>query len=92
FKKYVIDVLLKAKDLKIPEEDFVRIKNKLLGSSLRALNSPEAIANNFARFQFNDMNFFEAIMAYEAITLADVEKALSFFDEKAITTNIILPK
>jgi len=92
FKKYIIDVLLKARDLKIPEADFTRIKNKLLGSALRALNSPEAIANNFARYQFNDMNLFESIIAFEKLTLAELEKVLPFFDEKAITTNIILPK
>ncbi|HEY8364498.1 MAG TPA: pitrilysin family protein [Haloplasmataceae bacterium] len=86
------DILLKARNLKIPEKDFQRIKNKLIGSSIKALNSPEAIANAFTRFRFNEMNMFDAIAAYESITLDDIEKVLSFFDEKAITTNVILPK
>ena len=35
-----------AKRLEISEEDFTRIKNKLLGKAIKALNSPESIANS----------------------------------------------
>ncbi len=91
-KKRLKEILLDARNLKLSEEAFNRIKNKLLGSSLKALNSPEAIANAFTRFKFNDMNMFDAIKEYEILTLQDIEKALPFFNEEAITTNIILPK
>lgn len=91
-KKRIIDILLKARNLEINKDDFNRIKNKILGLTIKSLNSPEAIANSFTRFKFNGINLFDAIKEYERITLDDIKEALSFFDEKAITTNIILPK
>ncbi len=85
-------ILLNVDNLMIPEAEFTRIKNKLLGASIRALNFPEAIANAFTRFKFNDMNMFDAIKEYELITLEDIKKVLPFFAEQAITTNVIMPK
>ncbi len=91
-KQKLIEILVNARNLKINEEEFAKIKNKLLGESIKSLNSPEAIANAFTRFKFNEMDMFSAINTYETITLKDIEKVLPFFDEKAITTKIILPK
>ncbi len=91
-KNRLKEILINAKNLKMSEEAFTRIKNKLLGASIKALNSPESIANSFTRYKLNDMNMFDAIKAYETITLEDIEKVLPFFDEKAITTKVILPQ
>lgn len=91
-KNKLVNILLNARNLEIPESDFNRIKNKILGSTLKSLNSPEAIANSFTRFKFNNMNLFDAIKEYEMLTLDDIKGVLDFFDEKAITTNIIMPK
>jgi len=91
-KNRLKEALINARNLKMNEDDFNRIKNKLLGASIKSLNSPEAIANSFTRFKFNDMNMFDAIKEYESITLKDIEAVLPFFDEKAITIKVILPK
>jgi predicted Zn-dependent peptidase len=86
------EILLNARELKMSEADFTVIKNKLLGRSIKALNSTENIANTFTRYQFNQMNMFDALTIYEELTLSDLEEVLPFFAEQAITTTIIYPK
>ncbi|NHM29862.1 EF-P 5-aminopentanol modification-associated protein YfmH [Neobacillus terrae] len=56
------------------EEQLGRAIKKKIGSFLRAVNSPEYIANQFTRYAFNDMNLFEVVPVLEKITLQDVEK------------------
>ncbi len=90
--KRLKEILISARNLKISEEDFTTIKNKILGDSIKSLNSPEAIANSFTRYKFCEMDMFEAIKAYENLTLEDLEAVLPFFDEKALTSMTILPK
>lgn len=92
FRDRIKDILLSAKTFKMSEEDFTIHKNKLLGQSIKALNSTENIANSFTRYRFNEMNMFEAIEIYEELTLEDLSIVNDFFDEKAITTMMILPK
>lgn len=89
--KRINEILTSARNLKINEEDFKTIKNKILGDSIKSLNSPEAIANSFTRYKFSEMNMFDAIKEYENISLEDIEEVLSFFDEDAITSMTILP-
>jgi predicted Zn-dependent peptidase len=90
-KARLIEMLLKARNLDMSEEDFTTIKNKMLGSTIKALNSPENIANSFTRYKFNDMNMFDVIKTYEELTLDDLKNVLPFFDELAITSNVVLP-
>lgn len=51
-----------------------RIKRKKIGFFLRALNSMEFIANQFTRYEFNDMNLFDAVPTIEKITVEDIVK------------------
>ncbi|MFJ8234279.1 EF-P 5-aminopentanol modification-associated protein YfmH [Ureibacillus sp. NPDC094379] len=51
-----------------------RIKRKKIGFFLRALNSMEFIANQFTRYEFNEMNLFDAVPTIEKITVEDIVK------------------
>lgn len=53
----------------IPEVDFERCRKKRIGSYLRLLNSPEAIANEFTKYKIKGMDLFEILPVYESITL-----------------------
>jgi predicted Zn-dependent peptidase len=56
----------------IAEANFERSRRKKIGGYLRMLNSPEAIANEFTRYRFKDMELFEVLSAYESMTLEQV--------------------
>ncbi len=67
-------------------------KNKI-GSFLRALNSPEFIANQFTRYAFNEMDLFRVVPILEEITFDDVKNvASSLISEDRLTVCKILPK
>ena len=69
------NMLMEAKKGGVFNEDQLgRAIKKKIGSFLRAVNSPEYIANQFTRYAFNDMNLFEVVPVLEKITLRDVEK------------------
>jgi predicted Zn-dependent peptidase len=53
-------------------EQLERAKKKKIGSFLRAINSPEFIANQFTRYAFNDMKLFDVVPTLEKITLEDI--------------------
>ncbi|MDP4163223.1 MAG: pitrilysin family protein [Bacillota bacterium] len=54
------------------EEQLERAIKKKIGSFLRAVNSPEYIANQFTRYAFNDMKLFDVVPTLEQITLNDI--------------------
>lgn len=58
----------------IREEDFERSRRKKVGGFLRQLNSPEAIANEFTKYRFKDIDLFDIAPVYEELTLADVNE------------------
>jgi predicted Zn-dependent peptidase len=58
------------------ELDFERSRKKRIGSFLSQLNSPEFIANQFTRYQFNGMKLFDVIPTLEEIQFADIESRL----------------
>jgi len=67
--------LKKAEDPSYFDAEAVeRIKRKKIGFFLRALNSMEFIANQFKRYEFNDMNLFDAVPTIEKITVEDIVK------------------
>jgi len=67
--------LKKAEDPSYFDAEAVeRIKRKKIGFFLRALNSMEFIANQFTRYEFNDMNLFDAVPTIEKITVEDIVK------------------
>lgn len=75
------------------EVTFNRIKKKKIGNYLRALNSPEFIANQFTRYAFNEMDLFSVADVLNEIKIPHVmETAKDLIDEKCITVCEIVPK
>ncbi len=89
----VQNILLQFDPNSIEEQELERIKKKKIGSFLRALNSPEFIANQFTRYAFNNMDLFEVTPQLEKITLEDLKAvAKDFIKEEAFTTCQVVPK
>ncbi|WP_017753823.1 EF-P 5-aminopentanol modification-associated protein YfmH [Calidifontibacillus oryziterrae] len=77
----------------ISKDYLSRIKKKKIGAFLRALNSPEYIANQFTRYQFNGMNLFDIVSVLEDIEMARLDEvAKEIFDEKCFTEFQVVPK
>ncbi|SEM48996.1 Predicted Zn-dependent peptidase [Mesobacillus persicus] len=75
------------------EENLGRARKKKIGAFLRAINSPEYIANQFTRYAFNDMDLFEVVPVLESITVEDIKAAAaSLIDEKRFTVCQVVPK
>ncbi|WP_045515145.1 EF-P 5-aminopentanol modification-associated protein YfmH [Neobacillus niacini] len=75
------------------EEQLDRAKKKKIGGFLRAVNSPEYIANQFTRYAFNDMNLFDVVPTLEKITLNDVKTMASeVISEERFSVCQVIPK
>jgi predicted Zn-dependent peptidase len=75
------------------EEQLERAKKKKIGAFLRAINSPEYIANQFTRYSFNDMNLFDVVPTLEKITLQDVQSLASeVIADERISVCQVIPK
>jgi predicted Zn-dependent peptidase len=89
----IISYIQKYKDGSLQDDALDRIRKKKIGSFLRALNSPEYIANQFTRYQFGEMNLFDVVSTYEKITKEDLENVLhQHFDENCYTVCKVVPK
>ncbi|THF78435.1 EF-P 5-aminopentanol modification-associated protein YfmH [Cohnella fermenti] len=60
----------------IDEAVFERTRRKRIGSYLRMLNSPEAIASEFTRYRSRGGDLFELIGLYESLTLEELNARL----------------
>ncbi|MEM5010836.1 pitrilysin family protein [Niallia taxi] len=86
-------ILLEAKSTNIQEDTLDRTKKKRIGAFLRAVNSPEYIANQFTRYSFNGMNLFDVVGTMEQITVEDIQAAAQrFIDENRMTVCQVVPK
>ena len=86
-------LLTSRNELPISEDILSRTKKKKIGSFLRSLNSPEYIANSFARYAFHDSSLFESVPVLESITLQDVQEAAKqLIDEQRMTQFQVIPK
>ncbi|TCZ80236.1 insulinase family protein [Paenibacillus albiflavus] len=80
-------------DSGIDAASFERIRKKRIGSFLRMLNSPEAIANDFTKYLFNGMNMFDILPIYEQMTVEEVNSRLrEHFDWSRSAVNIVKSK
>ncbi|MBD5071583.1 peptidase M16, partial [Xanthomonas citri pv. citri] len=68
-------MLLRAGEL-ITAEKIELARKKKIGTFLKALNSPEYIANQFTRYAFLDMSLFDVVTVLEQITLEDVQNVI----------------
>ncbi|WP_066288824.1 EF-P 5-aminopentanol modification-associated protein YfmH [Bacillus sp. FJAT-29937] len=90
----LMNILLKMKEKgAISEESLERTKKKKIGAFLRAINSPEYIANQFTRYAFNEMNLFDVVATLEAIKIEDIESIASeFISEDRFSVCQVVPK
>jgi predicted Zn-dependent peptidase len=87
-------MLLDAKNKNtFSDEQLERAKKKKIGAFLRAVNSPEYIANQFTRYAFNEMNLFDVVPTLEKITLQDVHSlAAEVISEERFSVCQVIPK
>jgi predicted Zn-dependent peptidase len=79
-----------AKQHGIAAEDFERTRRRRIGGFLRQLNSPEAIANEFTKYQFKGIKLFDILPVYEQMTLEDVNERLrTHFDWTQMAVSIV---
>ncbi|MEC2134752.1 EF-P 5-aminopentanol modification-associated protein YfmH [Bacillus subtilis] len=71
----ISSMLLRAGEL-ITAEKIELARKKKIGTFLKALNSPEYIANQFTRYAFLDMSLFDVVTVLEKITLEDVQNVI----------------
>ncbi|RXI97949.1 insulinase family protein [Anaerobacillus alkaliphilus] len=77
----------------LDEKAVTRAIKKKIGAFLRAINSPEYIANQFTRYQFNEMNLFDVVDTLESLTIEELaQKAKEHFDLEMFTVCQVLPK
>ncbi|UXH45353.1 EF-P 5-aminopentanol modification-associated protein YfmH [Rossellomorea vietnamensis] len=90
----VQSLLLKAKrESLFNEEGLERTKKKKIGAFLRAINSPEYIANQFTRYAFNEMDLFEVVPTLESLKYDDIQAvAESIISEERFTVCQVVPK
>jgi len=87
------NIMLNFDESKLSTDYLARIKKKKIGSFLRAFNSPEFIANQFTRYQFNGMNLFDIISVLEGVSMEQIRMvADDLFDEKCFTVCQVVPK
>jgi predicted Zn-dependent peptidase len=60
----------------IQQDDFERSRRKKIGGFLRMMNSPEALANEFTKYQFKDCSLFDILPVYESLTLDQANERL----------------
>lgn len=74
-------------------DDLERTKKKKIGAFLRAINSPEFIANQFTRYAFNGMDLFDVVPMLESLTLDDIKQAADrLIEEDRMTVCQVVPK
>lgn len=60
---------------------------------MRSLNSPEFIATQFTRYEFNDMNLFDVVPMLESLTKEDLETIMrDHFDLSRSTVCQVRPE
>ncbi|ARW06772.1 EF-P 5-aminopentanol modification-associated protein YfmH [Bacillus atrophaeus] len=88
----ISSILLNAAD-SVTAEKIELARKKKIGSFLKAMNSPEYIANQFTRYAFLDMSLFDVVTVLEQITLEDVKQAIQEeIDADRITVCKVVPK
>ncbi|TXC91891.1 insulinase family protein [Metabacillus litoralis] len=87
------NILITAKKDGGDFSQFDATKKKKIGSFLRAVNSPEYIANQFTRYAFNDMNLFDVVPTLESLTKEDINQVLNeAVEEKLFSVCQVIPK
>ncbi|BBW96616.1 EF-P 5-aminopentanol modification-associated protein YfmH [Geobacillus icigianus] len=77
----------------IKKEEIERVKKKKIGAFLRALNSPEYIANQFTRYAFYGASLFDILPALSALTIDEIaDVASACFRASQLAVCEVVPK
>lgn len=89
----IIDYINRLKEEGLNEEDFERIKNKMIGHHIMSFDSLEYIANSFIKYEFQNSSLFNYKNILKDIKFKDIEKRIKehFTDENYILS-VIKPK
>jgi predicted Zn-dependent peptidase len=72
------------------KEAFERTRRKKIGSYLRMLNSPEAIAGEYTKYRFRGADLFKLLPVYEQLTYDEVNERLgSHFNWDRMAVSIV---
>ncbi|MDG0876203.1 insulinase family protein [Paenibacillus thiaminolyticus] len=86
----VDETIVGFKKKSIKKEDVQRVIKKEMGNFLRAINSPQFIANQFTRYRFNKMDLFEILPTLENLIEKELEEVLhQHFSDISRTTLIV---
>jgi predicted Zn-dependent peptidase len=70
--------------------DFERSRKKKIGRFLRMMNSPEAIANEFTKYRFKNVDLFQILPIYESLKLEEInERIREHFDWDQLSISIV---
>ncbi|MCM3441031.1 M16 family metallopeptidase [Metabacillus halosaccharovorans] len=87
------DILFKAKNHGVDFSTFEATKKKKIGAFLRAINSPEYIANQFTRYAFNEMNLFDVVPTLESLSKENMTNVLNeSVEESLFSVCQVVPK
>ncbi|MBS5737730.1 MAG: insulinase family protein [Clostridiales bacterium] len=87
FKEELSNRLKNDIDIKM----FNRLKNKMYGEQLAALDSTEDIAIAFATAFFEGVSFAETFNILGNLTISDIEDTLKYFDVSKLTKSVVKP-
>lgn len=89
----VCEHLYQAAEQGMDAKVFERTRKKRIGSLLRMLNSPEAIASEFTSHRMKGGDLFRAVEMLESLTLADAEQRLrEHVSENRLAVSIVRGK
>lgn len=77
FAQKVKEQLSSFKDYQLVNEDFERMKRKMIGQLLRSMNRVSDIANQVSHYQMLDLDFFNLLPTLESLTLEEANKFLN---------------
>lgn len=81
------------KEQPLDEAAVKRVIKKKIGGFLRSLNSPEFIANQFTRYEFNKMNLFDVVPTLESLTVEKLTDILhDHFQKERFTVCQVKPE
>lgn len=80
-------------DKPLPNDEVETIRRKKIGAFLRSLNSPEFIANQFTRYQFNEMSLFDVVPTLEQLTVDSLTEMMhDHFQFERFTASVVQKK
>ena len=91
-KEALIKLVKELPHLTLPQDDFERLKRKMMGSIVMSFNSIETIANHFIRHYFEGSSSFDLIDILNELSYEDVLNTLEIFSLDKATFHIVLPK